>query len=327
MTPQLDDAIIPAGTDFIYALAAPTTAQKAEKGSLFAARASGLYRSKDGGRTWQEAFATLFSPGQHLPASSVALSPDFDRDHQVFAGVPGGVVRSSDGGKTWRSAIFPPPAPVVVSLVVSPNFSQDDTLFAGTAEDGVFISTDGGRSWAAWNFGLLDANILCLAISPDFARDETLYAGATTGLFVSTNGGRAWREVELPADMAAVLSLAVSPGFAGDHTAFAGTEENGLFRGSPDLNLAGMRWEPIGAGLIEPVNSICLAPDFPQSPELLALQGGQLCWSGDGGATFRPWERPGLAADLEVLALAAPGGFSPQKPVLVGGVDGEVRVV
>ena len=306
--------------DFIYALAGRAG------GPIFAARASGLYRSEDGGRTWQDAFAPLVSGGSRLAASSVVLSPDFEHDRQVFAGVSGGVVRSSDGGKTWRSAVFPPPAPVVVALAVSPNFSQDDTLFAGTAEDGVFISTDGGFSWAAWNFGLLDANLLCLAISPDFARDETLYAGATTGLFVSTNGGLAWREVDLPADMPAVLSLAIAPGPDGRGLVFAGTEEHGLWRGSAVPGSSALHWEQVGTGLVEAVNAICPAPDFSRSLELLVLHGSQVAWSQDGGMNFAAWPRAGLEADSAVIALAAPGGFGPNKAVVVGGIDGKIRV-
>jgi photosystem II stability/assembly factor-like uncharacterized protein len=319
MTDQLEN-------DLIFALAAPASFGQVG-GPCFAARASGLFRSVDGGRTWQDAYQSLVTGPDALSTSSVAFSPEFERDRVVFAGVPGGVVVSKDGGQNWRAAIFPPPAPLVVSLVISPNFGEDETLFAGTAEDGVFISTDGGKSWTAWNFGLLDLNILCLAISPDFTNDETLYAGTTTGLFVSTNGGRAWREVELPADLVAVLSLAVSPAFTADRTMYVGTEEHGLFRGEAGADQAGMRWEAAGAGLGEPFNAILLAPGFPKSPEVLVLNGSQLWVSSDRSGTFQPWQRPGLPEGFEVMAAAAPLGFGEGAAVLVGGENGKILLV
>jgi photosystem II stability/assembly factor-like uncharacterized protein len=326
MSAQPEGELISTDDNPVYALAAPTSFGQPGV-ACFAARRTGLVRSENGGQAWLDAY-TAFLSGMLLATSSVALSPEYEHDHIVFAGVHGGVVRSNDGGHTWRSAIFPPPAPIVVSLVISPNFGEDNSLFAGTAENGVFSSNDGGASWAAWNFGLLDMNILCLAISPDFAKDETLFAGTTTGLFSSTNGGRAWREVVLPADLPAVLSLAVSPHYRDDRTLYAGTEEHGLFYRSVNNIQAEMRWEKLGqTSLTEPINAILLASDFPKSSELLILHGSELRYSANRGEAFHPWTRPGLPADFEVTAVAAPNGFSPGSPVLIGGGGGEVLVV
>ena len=54
------------------------------------------------------------------------------------------------------------------------SYNTDETLFAGTLDDGIFRSTDRGPHWTASNFGLLDWQILSMAISPDFAHDETI---------------------------------------------------------------------------------------------------------------------------------------------------------
>ena len=321
MPNQTEAELLSIETDPIYALAAPTTI--GEPGAVcFAARGAGLARSEDGGHTWLNAYES-FVTGQVLATASVALSPDYARDHVVFAGVLGGVVRSTDGGQSWRSAIFPPPAPLVVALVVSPNFGEDGILFAGTAENGVFVSSDSGANWSAWNFGLLDLNVLCLAISPNFIEDETVFAGTTTGLFVSSNGGRAWREVVLPVDLTAVLSLAVSPHYKDDRMIFAGTEEQGLFR-----SLAGMQWAKVSPDdLTQPINAILLASHSNQPPDLLVLHGSQLHYSADQGETFQHWTRPGIETDVEIMAVAAPAGLGPGAPVLIGLGDGEVLVV
>jgi photosystem II stability/assembly factor-like uncharacterized protein len=326
MTEETEDELAPNGKDPIYALAAPASFGPPGV-ACFAARGTGLARSEDGGHTWLNAYESFLS-GQVLATSSVALSPDYARDHVVFTGVHGGVVRSNDGGHNWRSAIFPPPAPMVVALVVSPNFGEDGILFAGTAENGVFTSSDGGANWSAWNFGLLDLNVLCLAISPNFVEDETLFVGTTTGLFVSTNGGRAWREVVLPQDLTAVLSLAVSPHYKDDRTVYAGTEEHGLFHSSAGKIQAGVPWEKVGqSSLTQPINSILLSAEFPQSRDLLVLHGSELLFSPNQGETFQQWTRPGLEADVEIMAVAAPAGFNPGSPVLIGLGEGDVLVV
>jgi photosystem II stability/assembly factor-like uncharacterized protein len=326
MTDQSEDELLLSGNDPIYALAAPVSFGQPGV-ACFAARRTGLMRSDDGGHTWLNAFQSFLS-GQLLATSSVALSPNYARDLVVFVGVHGGVVRSNDGGHSWRSAIFPPPAPMVVALAVSPNYSEDGILFAGTAENGVFVSSDGGANWSAWNFGLLDLNVLCLAISPNFVEDETLLAGTTTGLFVSSNGGRAWREVELPADLTAVLSLAISPHYKDDRTVFAGTEEQGLFQSSARKIQAGVPWEKIGqSSLTQPINAILIAADSPQPSDLLVVHGSELLTSPNQGETFQPWTRPGLGADFDIMAVAAPAGFGPGAPVLIGGGEGDVLVV
>ena len=125
----------------------------------------------------------------------------------------------------------------------------------------------------AWNFGLLDLNTICMDISLDYARDETLFIGIDSGIFRSTNGGRAWREVDFPLDLAPVLSLAASPDYASDGILYAGTESHGLYR-SEDR---GRTWTRLGADVIvDAVNAILLAPDFPEKADILVLQGRQV---------------------------------------------------
>jgi photosystem II stability/assembly factor-like uncharacterized protein len=303
--------------DIVYALAA--SPGFGENGLCFAARTTGLFRSQDGARSWQDAYTSL-DLSAVLTTPAVALSPTVETDATLFDGAPGGVLRSADAGQTWHVASFPSPPPFVSALVISPNFARDGTLFAATLEDGVFRSGDRGTHWAAWNFGLLDLNVLALAISPDYAHDETLFAATESGLFRSTNGGRAWREVDLPTQFAPALSLAISPAYAHDATLFAGTEAHGLFR-SPD---AGATWQRLAEEpLTGTVNSITLAPDFPAQPDILALHEDALLVSRDGGASWADWESD-PAIDAPVVSVAAPHGLAPGAPLLLGLMDGTV---
>lgn len=301
--------------DIVYALAA--SPDFGRDGICFAARASGLYRSTDGGKSWQPAYASLKLEAE-LATPAVALSPAFAEDRRVFAGVAGGVLRSTDGGETWQISMLPSPPPVVSTLALSPDYGRDGIVFAGTLEDGVFYSKDRGQSWAAWNFGLLDLNVLALAVSPNFTRDETLFVGTDSGIYRSTNGGRAWREVEFAMEYAPVLSLALSPGYAVDGILFAGTEEHGLFK-SDDR---GQSWTRVAETTIaRAVNAILLSPHFPQTADVLVMLGDALLISRDGG---QRWASREARLTGGLASVVAPQGLAPDAPLLVGLTEGGV---
>jgi photosystem II stability/assembly factor-like uncharacterized protein len=303
--------------DITYALA--TSPSFEQDGICFAARGSGLYRSADGGQTWQPAYGTL-DLQVPLPTMAVALSPDFASDRTVFAGAPGGILRSFDGGETWDVVEFPSPPPVVSVLVVSPNYARDGILLAGTVEDGVFSSSNRGGHWVAWNFGLLDLNTICLAISPDFANDETLFVGVDSGIFRSTNGGRAWREVDFSLDLAPVLSLALSPAYAEDGVLFAGTESHGLYRSEG----RGRNWTRLGEDHVrDAVNAILLSPEFPEKADILVVLGDRLLLSRDRGRSWVEWGS-GVEFGAGLTCAVAPQGVGPDAPLLVGLIDGGV---
>jgi len=306
--------------DFIFQLAAPPSAGEGSAGACFAARTSGLFRSKDGGQTWESAYESL-NLRQALLTSAVALAPDFGHDPTVFAGLNGALLRSFDGGVTWQRCRLPSPPPAISTLAISPQYAEDGIVFAGTNEDGVLKSSDGGRNWVAWNFGLLDLNVLCLAPSPEFGTDEMLFAGVGSGLFRSSNGGRAWKEVALPFDFDAVLSLAISPDFARDQTVFIGTENNGLWTSSDQ----GKSWHAlVELGGDEAVNQIQLVSTSPTEKEMLILFGGKPLVSKDLGKSWKPWQTKALGG-RNVTSILVTG--TTERHTLVGFEDGAISQI
>ncbi len=207
-----------------------TFALAAAGGMLFAGRAGGLYRSRDGAG-WEAAATELDADG---PVATTSLTA---RGRSIFAGINGGVLRSSDGGDTWFTAALSNPPPLVVALALSPAHEEDGALLAASAEDGIFASTDRGVSWRAWNFGLIDLNVNALA----WATPELVFAGTESGIFRSRNGGRAWRALPFPMELAPVISLQLSPDFDSDRTLYAGTEEQGLLM----TRDGGASWEAV----------------------------------------------------------------------------------
>lgn len=198
--------------------------------SIYAAKASGLYRSDDKGLSWDCMTEDAQTGG------SVVTSVEVIHD-TVLAGLNGAVLHTADDGQSWKVMALGLPPPLVSAIVASPNYKDDETIFAGTAEDGVFVSTDDGQTWTPWNFGLIDLDIYCLALSPNFGTDTTIYAGTETGIFCSHNRGKSWHDVPFPVEYAPVLSLALT----GNGQMFAGTDGNGLFMSD---NM-GQNWSPM----------------------------------------------------------------------------------
>jgi photosystem II stability/assembly factor-like uncharacterized protein len=302
--------------DLVYAFCAEPDFIPGKSGLVFAARSSGLYRSQDGGQTWTYALDNL-ALSEPLPVTTCALSPAFAHDGLVLAGAPGGLFHSTDTGLNWKALIFPNPPPTASALAFSPNFENDETVFAATMEDGVFISQNGGEHWVAWNFGLLDLNVMSLAISPTFAADETIFAGAETGIFRSTNGGRAWREVELPFGYEAVLSLAISPNFAVDGALYAGTEGQGLWV----TRDGAQTWQRLGEDqIIDPINAIQLT-----SRAIFVFTSTQVWYSADDGASWLN-RLPAGQEEIELsTAIAAHSGAA--DVVLAGLMDGSITAL
>ena len=203
----------------------------AASGEFYAARQTGLYRVDGKGGDPQNLYVAWL-PDQDVPTLAIAAVDDL-----LLAGINGGVARSKDGGQTWNAQQFRFPAPLVTCLAVSPGFTCDGVVLAGTFEDGVFRSIDGGESWGAVNHGLFDHNIYALVLSPGFADDGIVYAGSGSGLYKSENGGRLWWDMTMPSGDETVLSLALSE----CGTLYAGCESQGLLRTSD----GGATWETV----------------------------------------------------------------------------------
>ena len=303
-------------TDPLHAMVASPTF--AVDGRCFAARESGLERSTDGGKTWTSV-RDVGGRGSPSPVTCVAFAPIDTIPGCLFAGALGGVMRSSDDGQTWRVAVLPTPPPLVSCLAVSPAFTEDGVVFAGTLEDGIVQSSDRGHSWRRWNFGLLDLGVLAIAVSPTFASDETVYAGTETGLFVSTNGGRAWRETGFPEEAAPVLSLGVPPCLSHGGVVWAGTEHSGLWRSSD----GGQTWTRLDyGGPSDAINQIVVAPSGHWV--LVAMPTSVLLTRDDGTSWTLVAEASGGGG---IAAVAAPEGLDPGAPILLAQRNGTLRRV
>jgi len=83
------------------------------------------------------------------------------------------------------------------TLVFSPNYAADHTVYAGTYV-GVYKSTDSGLTWTASSTGMVTKNdINSLAISPNYVTDHSLAAGTANGVYLSTDYGANWTDISI----------------------------------------------------------------------------------------------------------------------------------
>ena len=150
-------------------------------------RGAGIFKSIDGGATWNH----LPSTGSWPYTSRIAVSPN-DPNVLLAAVRPGGIQRSTDGGQTWTQvdASF-----ASYQVAFDPNDGQKavaHVMDQSLATHRVLRSTDGGASWQPANSGLgnvagYDARIeLCYAASSP----DVVYASVGEG------GGRIWRSAD-----------------------------------------------------------------------------------------------------------------------------------
>lgn len=212
------------GTDEIMNSLEISSAYKSDHTLFASIRDQGAIRSEDSGNRWTAineglGFTTRWSNspggGDFRRDVLIAISPDYESDHTVYAGSPAGdgLYVSNDRGDTWvglRAVSEIHPAPVL-AIALSPQFAADRSMMISIKGEGIFRSSDGGESFSLIGEQLVrdNASIEWLTYSPDFSNDRTVVAASDEALFISDDGGDSWTTVSRPVryeDMRDVIS-------------------------------------------------------------------------------------------------------------------------
>ena len=169
----------------------------------------GVFRSKDGGKTWQK---VLFKSNN---AGAVDLAMDPTNPRILYAaiwqvvrkpwtfesgGPDGGIWKSTDGGDTWKELTHNQGLPkgVVgrIGITVSPANPERVWALIEAQEGGIFRSDDGGATWTKFN-GDNSIKQRAWYYSQVFAdpKDENVVYAVNTAFFRSTDGGKSFTRI------------------------------------------------------------------------------------------------------------------------------------
>ncbi|MCC6169225.1 MAG: hypothetical protein IT329_18540 [Caldilineaceae bacterium] len=261
----------------------------ADDGILFVGTSEGIFRSLDGGASWESCNFGLID----ADVLCLACAPDFAASQLVWAGTAGGgLYRSRNQGRAWREAGIGLPDAPVQALAVSPNFVEDRTLYAGLEAQGVYRSTDGGESWSLYGAALAGQSINALAC---LGEGQGLAAATDRGLFVADASAGQWEEAA--GSHPGVLALA-----AGPDCVAAGAYWDGALLAAAD----GRAWRQTATPPLH-VPPLVAVSDVGW----IALDmNGALAASMDGGVTWQPLAPPEVEGLFAVAAQPGEGAAS-----------------
>ncbi len=172
----------------------------------------GVFRSKDGGKTWEKVL------GRSNKAGAIDLIIDPSNPNILYAGFwevyrkpwtlesggPGsGIFKSTDGGDTWteltRNNGLPKGTIGKVGIAVSPVNSDRIWALVEAEDGGVFRSDNGGTSWTRVNEErrLRQRAWYYTRIYADPKNVDTVYV-LNTGFYRSNDGGRTFTPIGVP---------------------------------------------------------------------------------------------------------------------------------
>jgi photosystem II stability/assembly factor-like uncharacterized protein len=170
----------------------------------------GVYRTKDGGATWQK----ILYKNEDLGAIDLAFDPV--NSQIIYASMwnvrrppwfiyapangPGaGIFKSSDGGNTWTQLTNGLPSEGVgrIGLAVSPTNGNRIYAIVDAKEGGLFSTSDAGATWTKvsadnriWGRGWYFNKVTADPKDPD-----TVFV-QNTSIYKSTNGGKNWTAIK-----------------------------------------------------------------------------------------------------------------------------------
>ena len=261
----------------------------------------GLFRSTNGGTTWNEANAGL-PPASVAPlavASDGTIYAAVSRDPRLF--------RLPAGGARW-GALSPPPSSDSVAawgMALGAVVGADGAVvLVVQTSDGLFVSRDGGAAWDPVEGAGLPAWYSLPLLAPDFAESGVAHLLADGTVYRSDDGGDSWAAVE---GTSGVVRLLETP-----DQRLIGLAPDAVYEWDPAL---GPEWVRYPADFGKRTSIVLKLLSARSVTDLLAVAvvGGDVYLSEDGGRAWtmvghcdfdRPsyWISPRFDADRAIYA-------------------------
>ena len=320
---------------------------------LLGAAGGGLWRTLDGGMSWQG----LWHREPTLNIGSLAVDPS-DPD-TIYCGTgeanlsadshPGvGLFVSRDGGTEWSlladAAMSGIPTRIGALMVdpFDPSHLRLGGLTHSSASDGMHLSRDGGRTWQR-DLGITTGSYRCHAIAFDPQCQGTLFAvvwtrGTELGIWRSRDGGQSWHQLTTGLPATSLIgrgALAIAPS---DSRILYLQFAQGRFQGSTDGVLGifrtsdgGDHWVDVGGTHFTAERQMSYNNTIivhPTDPDHVLCGGVELHRTTNGGTSWRKVSRWNAEPGQPNYAHADQHGLlmPPARPGLVyaindGGLD------
>ena len=184
----------PANPQVLYAAlwAARVAPWEVRSGASIRMAGSGLYKSTDGGTTWNPLTHGLPGPAEGLGRIGVAVAPSNSRT--LYASVEAdhnpGVYRSDDAGETWTHVNedhrIGGSGPGAMGIAVAP----DDPNVIYVANTTTWKSLDGGKTFVGWKGAPGGDDYQRIWINRD--NGQIIALSSDQGAVISVNGGTTW---------------------------------------------------------------------------------------------------------------------------------------
>lgn len=180
-----------------------------------------LFKTMDGGHTWQTISPDLGREHNAVPASLgtmaakdpnaekqrgviYSLAPSFKSLNTIWAGTDDGLIWTTrDGGANWKNITPPELTPWSKVTQLAASHFDDLTAYASVSRfriddqrPYIYRTHDGGKTWRLITAGLPE-NSAVNTVREDPIRKGLLFAGTETSVWVSFDDGDHWQSLEL----------------------------------------------------------------------------------------------------------------------------------